>query len=85
MSDITFQRLDVRQCRRKGCRSYMDPALVDTVHPHHSSQCELHPNNAWPGYVLVKVGQCNPKVGYHPKDAHSLCLGCREARRRQHR
>jgi hypothetical protein len=68
---VSFNPLDVKPCR--SCRAYLQAGLQNTVHPHHLESCELHPDHAWPDYVLVKLDRCNRKVGYH-SDPHTGCL-----------
>lgn len=68
---VSFNPLDVKRCAH--CSAYLQSGLQDTVHPHHQPSCELYPDNAWRGYVLVKLSECNHKIGYH-SDPHQGCL-----------
>jgi hypothetical protein len=63
--------LDKKRC--KCCSVLMQSGLQDSIHPHHDKDCELYPDNAWRGYVLVKLGECNQKIGYH-SEPHHRCV-----------
>lgn len=60
---VRCEELNVSPCPY--CRAYLTTGLERTAHPHHLSSCPLHPNQAWPGYVVVKLDRCNHKVDYH--------------------